>query len=188
METTINKNKQKLEDKMPADMDRKIANSPKDIPGWGIDADPENEPTYPMKNYTGADHDRLNYERAPQQPINIEVLHSTERPGVTRVFGTSAPPSGWSGALRRYAFRFSEGNAAHWMTLILADRVNMIEGIIDDIKRGHIPNIFAERGWQAEWKYNRKATVKKIVIGVVIACAVIAARSKKRKKSWALSR
>ena len=27
------------------------------IKGWGIDADPENEPTYPMKNYTGDDQD-----------------------------------------------------------------------------------------------------------------------------------
>jgi hypothetical protein len=33
----------------------------KNIPGWGIDADPENEPTYPMKTYTGDDHKRSNY-------------------------------------------------------------------------------------------------------------------------------
>ena len=187
MGTTMDKNKQKLEDKVSTDVDRKIANTPKDIPGWGIDADPENEPTYPMKNYTGADHDRLNYERAPQQPLNVEILHSNERPGVTRVFGTSVPPSGLSGSLRRYAFKFSEGSAVHWFTLILADRVNMIEGIVDDIKRGHIPNIFAERGWNAEWKYNRKATVKKIVVGAVIATVVIAALSQKRKKSWKIS-
>src|SRR5688572_33437649 len=96
----------------------KLAHKFKHIPGWGIDADPENEPTYPMKHYTGADHDRLNYERAPQQPVNVEVLHSNERPGITRVFGASTPPSGWSGALRRYAFKFSEGSSAHWMTLI----------------------------------------------------------------------
>ena len=188
METIINKTKQKLEDKMPTDADRKIANSPKDIPGWGIDADPENEPTYPMKHYTGADHDRLNYERAPQQPIDIEVLHSNERPGVTRVFGTSTPPSGLSGALRRYAFKFSEGSAGHWFTLVLADRVNAIEGIVDDIKRGHIPNIIAERGWTAEWKYNRKETVKKLVVGAFIAAAVITVLSQRRKRAGRLSR
>ena len=187
MDTIINKTKQKLEDKMPTDADRKIANSPKDIPGWGIDADPENEPTYPIKNYTGADHDRLNYERAPQQPIDMEVLHSNERPGVTRVFGTSTPPSGLSGALRRYAFKFSEGSAGHWFTLVLADRVNAIEGIVDDIKRGHIPNIIAERGWTAEWKYNRKATVKKLVVGAFIAAAVITILSQRRKRSVRLS-
>ena len=138
-----------METNLDSGLDRKIAESYKDIPGWGMDADPENDPTYPMKHYTGADHDRLNYERAPQQPEKIEVLRSIERPQVTRVFGTSMPPSGLSGVLRRYAFRFSEGSSAHWMTLILADRVNAVEGIVDDLTHGHIPNIFAERGWKA---------------------------------------
>jgi hypothetical protein len=32
-----------------SNMDRSIAESYKDIPGWGIDADPQNNPTYPMK-------------------------------------------------------------------------------------------------------------------------------------------
>ena len=41
------------------EMDRKVANTPKDIPGWGMDADPENDPTYPMKRWNGADHERI---------------------------------------------------------------------------------------------------------------------------------
>ena len=153
------------------------------IKGWGIDADPDNEPTYPMKKYTGADHDRLNYERPPQQPVNVEVLRSNERPAVTRVFGTSTPPSGLSGKIRRYAFRYSEGSWGHWLPLILADRVNVVEGIIDDLRHGHIPNIFAERGWKAEWKYNRKETVKKIAIGVALASiTVLLLYNRKSKK------
>jgi hypothetical protein len=134
-----------------------------------------------MKNYNGADHDRLNYDRAPQQPVNIEVLHSNERPGITRVFGTSTPPSGVSGMLRRYAFKYSEGSSAHWLTLILADRVNVVEGIVDDLRHGHVPNIFAERGWNAEWKYNRKGLIKKVAVTAVIATVAIAFLSKKRK-------
>jgi hypothetical protein len=166
----------------PTNVDRKIANTPKDIEGWGIDANPENEPTYPIKNYTGADHDRLNYERPPQQPLNMEILHSNERPGVTRVFGTSTPPRGLSGVLRRYAFRFSEGSSGHWLTLILADRVNAVEGIIDDLSHGHIPNIFAERGWNAEWKYNRKGVIKKVAIGLVITAGIVALLAARRSK------
>jgi hypothetical protein len=163
------------------DSDRKIANEEKNIEGWGVDANPENEPTYPMKSYNGSDHDRLNYERAPQQPVNIEVLHSNERPGVTRVFGTSTPPSGLSGMLRRHAFKYSEGKSQHWLTLILADRVNVIEGIVDDLKHGHIPNIFAEKGWNAEWKYNRNGLIKKVVITTLITTAAIALLSKRKK-------
>lgn len=151
-----------------------IADNYKHIKGWGIDADPKNEPTYPMKKYNGDDHERLNYKRPPQQPVNIEVLHSNERPNVTAVFGTSVPPSGLSGMIRRYAFKYSEGSFAHWIPLILADRVNMAEGIIDDLKHGHIPNIFAERGWAAEWKYNRKSFVTKVTVGAVVAAGVVA--------------
>jgi hypothetical protein len=174
-----------MEKNIAGGLDRKIANSYKDINGWGIDADDENDPTYPMKNYTGADHDRLNYDRAPQQLQREEVLHSNERPGITRVFGTASPPSGLSGILRRYAFNFSEGSSAHWLTLLLADRVNVVEGIIDDLAHGHIPNLVAERGWKAEWKYNRQGAVKSLVVGVAITSALIALlvyRSNGRKK------
>lgn len=174
-----------METKVPGDLDRRIADNYKHIEGWGIDADPENDLTYPMKNYTGADHDRLNYDRAPQQPQNIEILRSNEHPTVTRVFGTSSPPSGLSGILRRYAFKFSEGSSGHWLTLILADRINVVEGLIDDFAHGHIPNIFAERGWNAEWKYNRKGVVKNLVITTAVASGLLiylANRKNGRKK------
>lgn len=139
------------------------------IKGWGIDADPENEPNYPMKNYTGDDHNRLNYERAPQQLIHEGAnLHSNERPNMSAVFGTTVPPSGWSGKLRRHAFRYSEDNYAHWMTLVLADRIDVIEGLIDDIRNGYIPNIYAEKGWKAEWKYNKKEMIVKVAAAAVV--------------------
>ena len=172
-----------METKVPVGLDRKIAESKKDINGWGIDADPKNNPTYPMKHYTGADHDRLNYERAPQQPKTMEVLHSNERPAITRVFGTSVAPSGLSGMLRRYAFKFSEGSSAHWMTLILADRINVVEGIIDDLAHGHVPNFFAERGWSAEWKYNRSGAIKTVAIGVAVTSALIVFFAAKRRRN-----
>ena len=153
----------------------------KSIPGWNIDADPKNEPTYPMKKWTGDDHKRSNWERPPQQPVDIEVLHSNERPNVSAVFGTTLPPSGLSGAIRRKAFKFSESEYGHWLNLLLADRINMIEGIIDDIRHGHFPNIFAERGMKADWKYNRKELIRNIVIATVVTTGLIAFLSKKKK-------
>lgn len=144
------------------------------IKGWGIDANSKNEPTYPMKNYTGDDHKRLQYTRPTLQDVNMEILKSNERPNITAVFGTSTPPSGVSGMIRRYAFRYSEGSWGHWLPLILADRVNVIEGIFDDLKKGYVPNIFAERGWNAEWKYNRKGAITKIAIAAAVTTAVVA--------------
>lgn len=153
--------------------DALIVDKSKTIEGWGVDADPNNNPTYPMKHYNGADHQRLAYERSKQQMPREEVLHSNERTGITRVFGTSSPPSGLSGYLRRYAFKFSEGSSAHWLTLLMADRVNVVEGLVDDLRQGHIPNLFKERGWSAEWKYNRQGVVRKIAVGAVVSTALV---------------
>ena len=164
-------------------MDRKIADQPKDhIPGWGMDADPENDPTYPMKHANGADYQRIHYEKPPQQPVDMEILHSIERPGITRVFGTSTPPSGLSGAIRRFAYKYSEAKATHWMTLILADRVNVVEGRLDDLKNGIIPNVWVERGWRAEWKHNRAGLIRKFATTVVVATVAVALLSRKNRK------
>ena len=153
------------------------------IKGWGIDADPANEPTYPMKHYTGDDHDRLNYERPPLQEETVEVFHSNERPNLTAVYGTTCPPKGASGAIRRYAFRYSEGNWMHWLTLLFADRVNVAEGLIDDIKSGYVPNVFAERGWKGMWKHNKGLVIRKVATGVLVSTVAIALLSRNKKKS-----
>ncbi|WP_240663384.1 hypothetical protein [Mucilaginibacter limnophilus] len=175
--------KNKKEPDQISGIDRKIAEMPKDhIPGWGIDADPENDPTYPMKIWNGADYQRINYEKPPQQRVKMEVLHSIERPGITRVFGTSTPPKGLSGSIRRWAYKYSEATTAHWMGLILADRVNSVEGIIDDLKHGTIPNFFEERGWSAEWKYNRAGFIKNALTGLLVTSAVIVLCTKKNRK------
>jgi hypothetical protein len=144
------------------------------IKGWGVDANPQNDPVYPIKNRTNEEHEGYTWDRPPQQPENIEVLVSNERPDITSVFGTSTPPSGLSGKIRRYAFNYSESSYGHWLPLLLADRVNVVEGIIDDLKSGHFPNIIAERGWTGEWKYNRKGLIEKIVVGAVVASAFVA--------------
>jgi hypothetical protein len=172
-----------MEKIMETNTDRERAEAPKDIEAWGMDADPENEPTYPMKHYTGDDHQRSHYQRPTLQPVDVEILRSNERPNITAVFGTSTPPSGLSGMLRRYAFRYSEGSSAHWMTLILADRVNVVEGIIDDLRQGIVPNIFVEKGWKAEWKYNRKGLIQKVATTVLVTTLAIAWLSRKKKKA-----
>jgi len=153
----------------------------KTIPGWNMDADPKNEPTYPMKKYTGDDHNRSNYVRPPLQPVREEVLHSIERPNISAVFGTPNPPSGLSGIIRRQAFKFSESEYGHWLNLILADRINMIEGIIDDIRHGFFPNIFAERGMKADWKYNRKEVIRNVAVAAAITTALIIFLKRRKK-------
>jgi hypothetical protein len=139
-----------------------------------VDADPKNDPTYPMKNRNNGEQAGYSWERPPQQPINVEVLHSNERPNVTAVFGTSTPPAGLSGMIRRIAFKYSESSYGHWLPLMLADRVSVVEGVLDDLKHGHVPNIFAERGWKAEWQHNRTNLVRRVLVGAVLTSAATA--------------
>ncbi len=160
------------------------------IKGWGIDADPENDPTYPMKKRTNAEHNGYSWERPTQQPIDMEVLHSIERPNVTAVFGTAQPPSGLSGIIRRAAFKSSESSYLRWLPLIVADRVNVVEGILSDLAHGRFPNIFAEKGYKASWEHDRKGLVVTLATTAVITAAVISMfvvkRSSYRKRQRAL--
>jgi hypothetical protein len=153
---------------------------PSQIEGQGVDADPKNDPTYPMKHRTDGEHAGYAWERPQQQPLSVEVLHSNERPDVTAVFGTSTPPSGPSGALRRLAFRYSESSYGHWLPLMLADRVSVVEGVLGDLKHGRVPNVFAERGWKAEWEHNRISLLRRILVRAVLVFAAVAYLSSRR--------
>lgn len=144
------------------------------VKGWGVDANPENDPTYPMKNRNNGEHAGYSWERPTQQPPSVEILHSNERPNVSAAFGTSTPPAGLSGMIRRAAFKYSENSYGHWLPLMLADRVGVVEGILDDLTHGHVPNVFGEMGWKAEWKHNRKSLVTRVVVGAALATAAVA--------------
>jgi hypothetical protein len=111
-------------------------------------------------------------------------FHSNERPGMTAVFGVAAPPSGLSGMMRKHAFKYSENHYGHWLTLLAADRVNVIEGIINDLKSGHIPNIFAEKGWKAEWQYNRKALVTKVLVIALVTAGIVGLMGRKKRSRF----
>ncbi|HEX8248315.1 MAG TPA: hypothetical protein VF599_09100 [Pyrinomonadaceae bacterium] len=155
------------------DVENMVIN-PSQVRGWGVDADPENDPTYPMKNRNNGEHAGYSWQRPAQQPVNVEILHSNERPNVSATFGTSTPPSGLSGAIRRAAFKYSENSYGHWLPLMLADRIGVVEGVVDDLARGHVPNIFGEMGLKAEWKHNRKKLVTRVLIGAAIGTVAVA--------------
>jgi hypothetical protein len=146
---------------------------PSQVKGWGIDADPKNDPTYPMKTRNNGEHAGYSWDRPTQQPESVEILHSNERPNLSSAFGTSTPPAGLSGMIRRAAFKYSENSYAHWVPLMLADRIGMVEGVAADLAHGRVPNIFGEMGLNAEWKHNRKSFVTKILVGAVIATVAV---------------
>ncbi|MGY1623525.1 hypothetical protein ACI789_15115 [Geodermatophilus sp. SYSU D00965] len=93
------------------------------IPGWGADLDPADRPSYPKLQYpadTGA-----HWDFPDRQPETRPRERSIEHAFVTPVFGTAQPLRGVSGAIRGLAYRrFSEGRLAHWLLLIVGDRVD----------------------------------------------------------------
>jgi len=136
------------------------------IPGWGSDLDRANRPGVPMERTPP----RLDGPLAPpeQQHSAVEVLVSPERPGITPLYGTSAPPRGLSGMLRRAAFKTTENDIRHWLMLLVADRIDAVEGIGDDLREGRVPNVLSEMGMAAEWRYNKAGVAKKAAIGAAV--------------------
>lgn len=115
------------------------------IPGWGADLDPADRPSYPRERTdlpTGAHWD------IPEDQPELEPRErSIEHLRLTPVFGTVAPLRGASGAIRRYAYdRFSEGRAAHWLLLILGDRVDALENHARSVVQGRPDNPITESG------------------------------------------
>jgi hypothetical protein len=164
-----------------ADAARATAIDPSTVVGWGVDADPRNDPTYPFRDRSKDDGLSLNWERPPQQQSDTEILQSVEYRHFPAVFGTSTPPRWISGMIRRAAFRWSESNWLHWLLLMGADRVNVVEGVVQDIGRGKLPNIPAEMGAKAEWEHNKTGLAKKVAVAAVIGGALFAlARSRRR--------
>lgn len=149
------------------------------IKGWGADLDPADRPGYPMER-TPPRLEPSTWATADKQPQRVEVLQSNERPDMTAVFGTGQPPRGVSGSVRRFAFGFSENDLRHWLLLLLADRIDVGEGLVEDLARGHLPRIYSEMGGKAELKYNPAGAAKKaLVVAAVLGTTYAVIRSRR---------
>jgi hypothetical protein len=95
------------------------------IPGWGVDSDPTDRPAFPREQPgipTGA-----HWDLPEQQPDPGGRERSVEHLRLTPVFGTAQPLKGMAGMIRRRAYaKYSEGQSAHWLLLIVGDRVDAV--------------------------------------------------------------
>jgi hypothetical protein len=67
---------------------------------------------------------------------------------------------------------------------VLADRLSIVEGVLGDLKQGQIPNVFAERGWKAEWQHNRTSLVRRILLRACLISTIVAYFSSRRASSF----
>jgi len=169
------------------------------IPGWGVDLDPKDRPSVPrlqwQENLTGA-----HWEFPERQPEKEPRERSMEHQFLTPVFGTAQPPRGLSGAIRKFSYaRYSEGRAAHWLLLVLADRVDAWENHLRSFLTTRPDNPITQTGVLSEFKAHglssrlgqNRADVKHqwldpIIVGGPWVGAATAAVSKARKLVRAL--
>lgn len=152
----------------------------KRIPGWGSDLDKKNRPAVPMER-TPPRFIHVPEGQPVQQAQTVEVFCSPERPGITPIFGTAQPPKWLSGAIRRLAYKLPENDLRHWLMLIAADRVNMVEGIVEDLSHGHVPNVLGEMGIRSELRYNPAGLVRKTLITAAVVGGIMALRNRRRR-------
>ncbi len=107
-----------------ADRERQVREH-RDRPVMGADVSAQERPGVPMEHAPQA--------LTPTAPQQVErqrprrgIIHAKGRP-MTPVFGTGEPLSGISGLIRRMAYNIRETQARHWMLLLMADRVDVLE-------------------------------------------------------------
>jgi hypothetical protein len=120
------------------------------IPGWGVDLDPADRPAVPRERFDPAGSG-AHWEFPERQPEKWPRERSIEHKFLTPVFGTACPPRGLSGAMRKLAYRrWSEGRAAHWLTLITADRVDALGSHLRSFLTLRPDNLITETGVLSE--------------------------------------
>jgi hypothetical protein len=126
----------------------------KRIPGWGVDLDPADRPSVPKERFdvglSGAW-----WDFPERQPETWPRERSIEHKFLTPVFGTSCPPKGLSGVMRKYAYaRYSEARAAHWLLLLAADRVDTVESTLRSFVSTRPDNPVTETGVLSEFTHH----------------------------------
>ncbi|MEV6641514.1 hypothetical protein [Amycolatopsis sp. NPDC051371] len=121
------------------------------IPGWGADLDPKNRPSVPKLQWQ-EDRSGAHWDFPERQPEKWPRERSIEHAFLTPVFGTSCPPKGISGAIRKFSYRkYSEGRAAHWLLLLAADRVDAWEHHLRSFATTRPDNPITETGVLSEF-------------------------------------
>jgi hypothetical protein len=120
------------------------------IPGWGADLNKADRPSVPKLKFLDSG---AHWDFPERQPEKWPRERSIEHRFLTPVFGTAQPPSGLSGVIRRFAYKFSEGRAAHWLILLYADRVDAVEHHLRSLLSLRPDNPITETGIKAEFSH-----------------------------------
>lgn len=95
-------------------------------PTIAVDHDLRNRPGVPMERepqpFPGT-----RWPITPQKSRVRPLKHGRPNKNTQPVYGTVQPLRGFSGVLRRLAYRAPDHEVRHWLLLLIADRVNVAE-------------------------------------------------------------
>ena len=57
--------------------------------------------------------------------------------------------------------------------------MNVVEGVLDDLLHSHVPNIFAEKGYETECKHNKTRLVIKLTTVAALFAGTVVLLSRK---------
>lgn len=161
--------------------------------GWGADLNPADRPAVPKEAPSDVTTVR---GRVPERQVpTVKIHQSIEHPDLTPVFGTTCPPRGVSGLLRDFAYTLGEGRLERWMTLMLADRIDVLESRLEDAAHGTLPHPIRERGLSTEFTHadherkRRNLMLAGAGLGIVaLAVTAGSSRSSRRRSRRLLPR
>ncbi len=112
------------------------------IPGYGVDADPSKRPGVPMYQRPPRAAPFAEYPPPRQQSEVKQFMHGRPHKDYPPVWGTAQPPKGIAGAMRKLAYSWPDHQPKHWVLLLAADRVDVLEHRV----RSRLPVLAAVAG------------------------------------------
>jgi len=97
-----------------------------------MDTSMEQRPGVPMEKEAPAPAGNAHWLTPEKMPDPGYILKRANLEELTPVFGTASPPRGLSGVMRTAAYKIPEHFTSHWLILLAADRVDVLE---DRLKR-----------------------------------------------------
>ena len=99
-----------------------------DRPVRGADLRQSERPGVPMEHSPRPLTPTAHWDEPPRMPPEkAGIVHRKEIDALTYVYGTAQPLHGVSGLVRRAAYAIPETRARHWLLLLMADRLDVLE-------------------------------------------------------------
>lgn len=128
------------------------------IPGAGADAMQRQRPGVPMEKDTPEPAGNAHWLKPERMENPGYVLKRAGLDELTPVFGTSVPPRGLSGLIRKSAYDIPEHFTSHWLLLLAADRIDVLE---DRLKR-YLPIAVVAGGLLLAFRPRKKTLLQRI--------------------------